>query len=117
MTNRVSLSTEIHTTAAFRLNNAEKGSDIVSVIQKDLSTKLGNITLAHSELPKDGRFSSKAGGCEDQTGFRPSTKGCIQTLLSADCKTGECCDGLQQDCVILFSLFTVNITFSDTVKS
>ncbi|XP_060794434.1 uncharacterized protein troap isoform X2 [Neoarius graeffei] len=88
VTNRVSLSTEIHTTAAFRLNNAEKGSDIVSVIQKDLSTKLGNITLAHSELPKDGRFSSKAGGCEDQTGFRPSTKGCIQTLLSADCKTG-----------------------------
>ncbi|KAB5546160.1 hypothetical protein PHYPO_G00068920 [Pangasianodon hypophthalmus] len=88
LTNSVSLSTEIHTTTAFKLKNPEKGNDIVSAIQKDLSTKLGNITLAHSELTKDGRFSSKAGGFDDQADCRPSTKGCVQTLLATDGKTG-----------------------------
>ncbi|MCJ8741493.1 hypothetical protein PDJAM_G00071400 [Pangasius djambal] len=88
LTNSVSLSTEIHTSTAFKLKNPETGSDIVSAIQKDLSTKLGNITLAHSELTKDGRFSFKDGGFEDQADCGPSTKGCVQTLLAADCKTG-----------------------------
>ncbi|KAK3547849.1 hypothetical protein QTP86_031961 [Hemibagrus guttatus] len=63
-----------------------KVNDIISAIQKDLSTKLGNITLAHTEHTKDERFSFKAGGLEDQAD--PNTKKSIQTLLSADCKTG-----------------------------
>lgn len=86
----VSLSTEIHTTTAFKLHNQEKGNDIASAIQKDLSTKLENITLAHSELTKDGRFFSKTGGFEHRANCHPGTKGSIDTLLSADCKTGEC---------------------------
>ncbi|XP_017342966.1 tastin [Ictalurus punctatus] len=81
VTNSVYLSTEIHTTTAFKLNNPD---DIASVVQKDLSTKLGNITLAHSEFTQEERFSSK-----DQADCRPSTKVWKQTLLSADCRTGE----------------------------
>ncbi|XP_058266886.1 uncharacterized protein troap [Hemibagrus wyckioides] len=65
-----------------------KGNDIISAIQKDLSTKLGNITLAHTQHTKDERFSFKASGFEDQADCHPNTKKTIQTLLSADCKTG-----------------------------
>lgn len=101
VTNSVYLSTEIHTTTAFKLNNPD---DIASVVQKDLSTKLGNITLAHSEFTQE-RFSSK-----DQADCRPSTKVWKQTLLSADCRTGECYDGPPQGWAILFSLFTVTVT-------
>lgn len=67
-----------------------KGNDIISAIQKDLSTKLGNITLSHTQHTKDERFSFKASGFEAQAD--PNTKKTIQTLLSADCKTGECYD-------------------------
>lgn len=92
VTNSVSLSTQIDTTAGqLELTISEKGNDIVSAIQKELSTKLGSITLAHSELTKDGRFSSNAGGFEEQAACHPSTKQTIQTFLFADCKTGKCC--------------------------
>lgn len=93
VTDNVSLST----TTPFTLNNPDKGNDIISAIQKDLSTQLGNISLAHTEFTKDGRFSSKAGGLEDQGDCCPSSKGCVQTLLSADCKTGECFDVQQHN--------------------
>lgn len=87
--NKVSLSTEILRATTLELNNPEKGNDLALAIQKDLSTKLGNITLVQTELGTAGGFSSKAEDCF------PSGKGFIQTPLSADCKTGECYDGPQ----------------------
>ncbi|XP_060750420.1 uncharacterized protein troap isoform X2 [Tachysurus vachellii] len=88
VTNNVSLMAENKPTTAFKLNSPGKGNDLISTIQKDLSTKLGKITLAHTEHTKDGRFSSKAVGFEDQADCRSNSKQAIQTLLSADCKTG-----------------------------
>ncbi|XP_053337849.1 uncharacterized protein troap isoform X1 [Clarias gariepinus] len=85
--NKVSLSTEILRATTLELNNPEKGNDLALAIQKDLSTKLGNITLVQTELGTAGGFSSKAEDCF------PSGKGFIQTPLSADCKTG----GSEQD--------------------
>lgn len=87
--NSVSLSTESRTTTAFKLNSPEKGKDIASAIQKDLSAKLGNIRLANSELTKDGRSFTKTIGFEDQADCRPGTKGSVHSLSSANCKTGE----------------------------
>ncbi|XP_047663364.1 uncharacterized protein LOC113658360 isoform X3 [Tachysurus fulvidraco] len=88
VTNNVSLMAENKPTTAFKLKSPGKGNDLISTIQKDLSTKLGKITLAHTEHTKDGRFSSKAVGFEDQADCRSNSKQAIQTLLSADCKTG-----------------------------
>lgn len=96
VTNNVSLTAENKPTTAFKMNSPGKGNDLISTIQKDLSTKLGKITLAHTEHTKDGRFSSKAVGFEDQADCRSNSKQAIQTLLSADCKTGKFYDTAQQ---------------------
>lgn len=93
----------LSTTTAFNLRNSEKGNDIASAIQKDLSTKLQSITLAHLELTKDGKFTSNAGGLEEHADCHPSTDCCPQTLFSANGKAGECYDRPPQ-CFSLCSL-------------
>ncbi|XP_072552555.1 uncharacterized protein troap [Salminus brasiliensis] len=60
-----------------------------SSIQRDLSSQLGSITLAQSELTKDSSHSFRSGGVENRTVSQLKNKGCTQTLLSAKCTTGD----------------------------
>ncbi|XP_017563224.1 tastin [Pygocentrus nattereri] len=83
-TKRKPLSLEGHTKSESQLVS-DSTNEIGSSIQRDLSRQLGSITLAHSELTKDRTHSLRPAEVDDQAVCQPATKGCIETLLAANC--------------------------------
>ncbi|XP_076874678.1 uncharacterized protein troap isoform X2 [Brachyhypopomus gauderio] len=92
----IPLGLERHTVAVSKVNKAPSGTvlaeglfnELASSVQKDLSTRLGGITLTHSDLANSVGISRN----EDTAGCQIKTKSCIQTPLSAKCTrtTGVC---------------------------
>ncbi|XP_066527942.1 tastin [Hoplias malabaricus] len=89
------LSLKCHTGGKSKLNSTQSGphiekdtsNEVGFSIQKDLSTQLGSITLAHAKLNKDQIHSFRTGGVEEHAVYQPKAKSCIQTLLSSNCTT------------------------------
>ncbi|KAL6483055.1 hypothetical protein MHYP_G00079270 [Metynnis hypsauchen] len=84
------LSLEGHTKSESQLVS-DSTNEIGSSIQRDLSRQLGSITLEHSELTKDRTNSLRTAEVDDQAVRQPATKGCIETLLAANCTNTTGC--------------------------